>query len=51
MGSFQSKPSKFSRSDPTLDRAKFIPKTDIIDYKIDNMLSNIDNLIAHYDKD
>jgi hypothetical protein len=50
MASFPSKSATFTK-DTSLDRAKFIPKTDIVDYKIDNMLSNIDNLIAHYDKD
>jgi hypothetical protein len=31
--------------DASFEKARFIPKSDIIDYKIENMLSNIDNLI------
>lgn len=37
--------------DVSFDRAKFVPKSEIIDYKIESMLNNIDNLIEHYDRD
>lgn len=37
--------------DVSFERAKFVPKPEIIDYKIESMLNNIDNLIDHYDKD
>jgi hypothetical protein len=39
-------PFKTNQSkDVSLEKARFIPKTDKIDYRIENMLSNIDNLI------